>query len=618
MKNGRLASTVVFTDTDRGGIVHVANIKGGVGKSTVATNLAASLAKRGPTLLIDLDVQGSASVALGVDPERARGSSWELFRTRFAFGSSTHGVRHSEGMNARLLHAESLLVPWIVGRGEITSLAQKVSDGLELIPANAELFNTVRPYHLSNLLHNLNVCRSRYKYVILDTPSIWNGLTKALYRQSDLNLVPVTLNALSTKSLRDYLHSVKKLAERYRSIRIRIVKNEVYGNADSKIKGKTRTMYENRKFLERLCEQIVVRTSSGISLLPQTILFDLEIPESAMVRDAQDEGKAVGQLHQYSVVTKAFDELAQRVQYVFNSIGEETPRKSLWHSHAAGIRLATRLGSAALCFALLGSTVPVQEIVPPRPVAPQQLREAGNRVIEHRFKSGESIYRIAKHAICQFRAVVPSQGEINRYVMEVAETHNRTRQNNEPRISDINNIPQGTVVNFYPPSFIHNRHEKQLLPVYQFFCTLVDEPYPYVTGDWCERGTGGGQPHYGIDIASALGAKLRSPIDGTVVQREFSAAGRTIAIVNEGHVLFYAHMDKRFFKTGDKVRKGEVIGTVGMTGRTSGPHLHLGYGVRSLSQEGSVAFGKHQYRLTDPKLFFYREVFLNDMARGGE
>jgi len=82
----RAKNALIFADTDNGGIIHIANIKGGVGKSTVATNLAASLSKRGPTLIIDLDVQGSATVALGYKSENSVQSSWELFRRRFSSG----------------------------------------------------------------------------------------------------------------------------------------------------------------------------------------------------------------------------------------------------------------------------------------------------------------------------------------------------------------------------------------------------------------------------------------------------------------------------------------------------------------------------------------------------
>ncbi|MFP4520749.1 MAG: ParA family protein, partial [Fibrobacterota bacterium] len=56
---------LIFTEKDKGGILHVANIKGGVGKSTIATNLASAFSKTGRTLIIDLDVQGSATSAFG-------------------------------------------------------------------------------------------------------------------------------------------------------------------------------------------------------------------------------------------------------------------------------------------------------------------------------------------------------------------------------------------------------------------------------------------------------------------------------------------------------------------------------------------------------------------------
>jgi murein DD-endopeptidase MepM/ murein hydrolase activator NlpD len=143
----------------------------------------------------------------------------------------------------------------------------------------------------------------------------------------------------------------------------------------------------------------------------------------------------------------------------------------------------------------------------------------------------------------------------------------------------------------------------------------VEDRHAYITGDWCERGTGGGSPHYGMDVAGALGTGVVSPIDGTAYLRTGGNAGRTVGIVNDNTVVFFSHLNKRFFRTGQKVKKGEVIGTIGMTGRTSGPHVHIGYGVRSLSRDG-ISFGGRRFRLTDPKLFFYREVFLRNMRKG--
>ncbi|MGD9201587.1 MAG: M23 family metallopeptidase, partial [Chitinispirillia bacterium] len=66
----------------------------------------------------------------------------------------------------------------------------------------------------------------------------------------------------------------------------------------------------------------------------------------------------------------------------------------------------------------------------------------------------------------------------------------------------------------------------------------------------------------------------------------------------------------RFVNTGDKIEKGDILGTVGMTGITSGPHVHIGYGLMSQSRS-DISFGKKYYKLTDPKLFFYREQYLS-------
>ncbi len=600
--------TVVISDSDVGGIIHVANIKGGVGKSTVATNLASALARRGRTLVVDLDVQGSATVAFGAEVGRHAHTSYELFRRRFAYPSPA-----SAGPIGRATRwyrtCESAAFGWLIGHGDVTSVATNVDTNLDLIPAGPELFKPIGAHELTTIAYNLALCRRSYKYVVLDTPSAWNELIRRLYRLSDLNLVPVTLNALSTKSLRDYLHSVKRLAQKHRSVRVRIIKNEVYGKAGAKLRGKTRTMSENRAFLERLCEQVVVQHESSLSLVPQTILLDLEIPETAVVRDAQDEGVTVSRMHQYSSVAKAFDALGCEVQHVLNNYATKRS-PSFWERRSTELRGAATFAAAAMVACMFLNESAVEGVHVPRPVAPQEVAGPRDEVIECTLGEGQSLYRLAKYAICRFRAKVPSMEQLNAYVLETIRTHNRTRMPGEDKIENIERIAAGTVLRFYPPMSIMNPSERQLRPVYDFFTSLVDDPYAYITGDWCERGEGGGTPHYGIDIAGTLGADILSPVDGVAVAHYSSSFGRTVGVVNGNMVVFFSHLGQVSYKTGDKVTKGSKLGTIGMSGRTSGPHVHIGYGVRTFSGSG-VRLGKARYRLTDPKLFFYREVFLD-------
>ena len=83
-------------------------------------------------------------------------------------------------------------------------------------------------------------------------------------------------------------------------------------------------------------------------------------------------------------------------------------------------------------------------------------------------------------------------------------------------------------------------------------------------------------PHYGIDIAAKKGTKILSSGSGTVTMAEDDLyyTGGTI-IMDHGHGIstIYSHLEIVMVSVGDKINQGDVIGTVGSTGRSTGPHL---------------------------------------------
>ena len=83
-------------------------------------------------------------------------------------------------------------------------------------------------------------------------------------------------------------------------------------------------------------------------------------------------------------------------------------------------------------------------------------------------------------------------------------------------------------------------------------------------------------PHYGIDIAAKQGTMIKSSGSGVVTMAEDDLyyTGGTI-IMDHGHGIstIYSHLENILVSVGDKINKGDVIGTVGSTGRSTGPHL---------------------------------------------
>jgi murein DD-endopeptidase MepM/ murein hydrolase activator NlpD len=92
--------------------------------------------------------------------------------------------------------------------------------------------------------------------------------------------------------------------------------------------------------------------------------------------------------------------------------------------------------------------------------------------------------------------------------------------------------------------------------------------------------------HVGVDIAADPGTKVRSIFSGKVIFAKLDAHGGGLMIDVLSHrngqksVMRYAHLSKITVREGDIVKPNQVIGLVGSTGNSTGPHLHIEYLVK--------------------------------------
>ena len=85
------------------------------------------------------------------------------------------------------------------------------------------------------------------------------------------------------------------------------------------------------------------------------------------------------------------------------------------------------------------------------------------------------------------------------------------------------------------------------------------------------------RPHSGLDIAAPEGTPVQAIASGTVIESgDFFFSGNMVYLDHgQGLISMYAHLHEIKVKVGDTIKPGQIIGTVGETGRVTGPHLHL-------------------------------------------
>ena len=113
---------------------------------------------------------------------------------------------------------------------------------------------------------------------------------------------------------------------------------------------------------------------------------------------------------------------------------------------------------------------------------------------------------------------------------------------------------------------------------------LIQPVEGIMTGSYGRRRIFNGQkkrPHSGMDIAADTGTPVLAPAAGKVIEMgDFFFSGNMVYIDHgQGLISLFAHLSKTNVKLSQTVKKGEVIGEVGATGRVTGPHLHWSLGL---------------------------------------
>jgi len=112
--------------------------------------------------------------------------------------------------------------------------------------------------------------------------------------------------------------------------------------------------------------------------------------------------------------------------------------------------------------------------------------------------------------------------------------------------------------------------------------------------------------HNGLDFGCPAETRLCAPADGVVINSELHKSYGNIVKIkhNGGYFTLFAHMNKCLVKVGDAVKTGDLIGLSGMTGFSTGPHLH--FGLQSV-KEGTKPYNYY----IDPK----PALSINDKAK---
>lgn len=252
-------------DANVGRTIVVANQKGGVGKTTTAINLSASLAEMGQkVLVIDIDPQGNTTSGLGVEKNEVENTVYEL----------------------------------LLGECEIDNTIIKTKyENLELIPSNIdlaaaeiELIGTEEKEYI--LKKALDTIKGRYSFILIDCPPSLSMLTINSMCAANTVLVPIQCEYYALEGLSQLIHTIDLVRERL--------------NPDLEIEGVVFTMYDART---NLSLQVVENVKNNLN---QNI-YKTIIPRNIRLAEAPSHGMPITSYDSKSTGAESYRLLAEEV-----------------------------------------------------------------------------------------------------------------------------------------------------------------------------------------------------------------------------------------------------------------------------------------------------------------